>query len=40
MSTLSAAEVNAIFDEHNAKFPLLANTIGELKTLYMQKYWH
>lgn len=40
MSTLTTAESNALFDEHTAKFPQLANQINELKTLYSQKYWH
>jgi hypothetical protein len=40
MSTLTTAESNALFDEHHAKFPQLANQINELKTLYSQKYWH
>jgi SUMO ligase MMS21 Smc5/6 complex component len=40
MTTLSTAEVNAIFDEHEVKFPSLRNQIGELKTYYTTKMWH
>ena len=40
MATLSAAEVNAIFDEHLVKFPELAHQINDLKTYYTQKMWH
>ena len=40
MATLTAAEVNAIFDEHIVKFPALASDINDLKTYYTQKMWH
>ena len=40
MATLTAAEVNAIFDEHLVKFPALASEINDLKTYYTQKMWH
>ena len=40
MTTLSAAEVTALFDEHQAKFPSLTAQIGELKTYYNEKMWH
>ena len=37
MTTLSASEVTALFDEHQAKFPVLTEKIGELKTYYNEK---
>jgi hypothetical protein len=40
MTTLTAAEVNALFDEHQAKFPQLSEKIGLLKTYYATKMWH
>ena len=40
MTTLTNDEVNAIFDEHQAKFPQLAPQIGELRTLWTTKMWH
>lgn len=40
MATLSAAEVNTIFDEHLVKFPALAPQINDLKTYYTQKMYH
>ena len=40
MATLSNAEVTAIFDEHQAKYPQLQDKINELKTLYTTKMWH
>ena len=40
MATLSPAEVNSLFDEHQAKFPQLVEKIGELKTYYNEKMWH
>jgi len=40
MTTLTNEEVNAIFDEHQAKFPELTNQINELRTLYTTKMWH
>jgi hypothetical protein len=40
MTTLTQAEVNAIFDEHQAKFPQLTDQINELKSYYLQKLWH
>jgi len=40
MATLTPAEANALFDEHQAKFPQLAEKIAELKTYYTTKMWH
>ena len=40
MTTASNAEVDAIFDEHQVKFPDLAPQIGELRTWYTTKMWH
>jgi len=40
MTTASNAEVDAIFDEHQVKFPDLAAKIGELRTWYTTKMWH
>ncbi len=40
MTTLTNDEVNAVFDEHQAKFPQLTNQITELRTLYTTKMWH
>ena len=40
MTTASNADVDAIFDEHQVKFPDLAPKIGELKTWYTTKMWH
>ena len=40
MSTLTAEQVNAIFDEHQAKFSGLKNQIDELRTIYTTKMWH
>ena len=36
----SQAEIIAVFDEHLAKFPGLADKINELKTYYTQSLWH
>ena len=40
MTTLTNEEVNAIFDEHQAKFPQLTDQISELRTLFTTKMWH
>lgn len=40
MTTLTAAEVNALFDEHSAKYPQLIDQIQDLKNLYNSKLWH
>jgi 26S proteasome regulatory subunit N9 len=40
MSLATNDEVNAIFDEHQAKFPQLAEQIAELRTLFTTKMWH
>ena len=40
MTTLTHAEVNALFDEHLAKFPQLSEQIASLKSLYSSKLWH
>ena len=40
MATLTPAEANALFDEHQAKFPELEGKIAELKTYYTTKMWH
>ena len=40
MTSLTNDEVNAIFDEHQAKFPGLAPKIAELRTLWTTKMWH
>jgi hypothetical protein len=40
MSHATDADVNAIFDEHQAKFPQLAAQIAELRTLFTTKMWH
>ena len=40
MTTLTQAEVNSLFDTHQAKFPQLADDINQLKTYYSTKLWH
>ena len=40
MSTISAAELNALLDEHHVKFPTLQDLINEIKTYYTTKMWH
>ena len=40
MSTISAAELNALLDEHHVKFPALQDLIAEIKTYYTTKMWH
>ena len=40
MSGPTSEDVNAIFDEHQAKFPQLTDQITELRTLFTTKMWH
>ena len=40
MTTLTNDEVNALFDEHQGKFPNLTGPITELRTLWTTKMWH
>lgn len=40
MATLTQSEINSLFDEHLAKFPVLTNQINQLKTLFSTKMWH
>ena len=40
MTTLTNDEVNALFDEHQGKFPNLTGAITELRTLWTTKMWH
>ena len=40
MSTIPAAELNALLDEHHVKFPDLQDLIAEIKTYYTTKMWH
>ena len=40
MTNLTDEEVNAIFDDHQIKFPTLVERINELRTLYTTKMWH
>ena len=40
MSTLTATEAKAIFDEHQAKFATLEPKLNELRSLYTARLWH
>lgn len=40
MTTITNEEVNAIFDEHQVKFPQLEDKISQLRLLWTTKMWH
>lgn len=40
MTSLTTQEVNALFDEHQVKFPQLNDLISKLRHQYTSKIWH